>query len=50
VQDTDEMIANVSATMKQMGVVCPGDVIVIMAGTPIGVAGTTNTVKLQTIK
>jgi pyruvate kinase len=50
VQDTDEMISNVSETMKNMGVVSPGDVIVIMAGTPIGISGTTNTVKLQTIK
>ncbi|HEY3398637.1 MAG TPA: pyruvate kinase [Armatimonadota bacterium] len=49
VQDTDEMIINVTRTMKAMGVVKPGDVIVITAGTPVGQAGGTDTVKLQTI-
>jgi pyruvate kinase len=50
VQNTDEMIANVTNTMKAMGAVKPGDVIVITAGTPVGQAGTTDTVKLQTIR
>lgn len=49
VNSTDEMIANVSHTMKAMGVVKPGDVIVITAGTPVGRPGGSDTVKLQTI-
>jgi len=49
VKSTDEMIANVTHTMKAMGVVKTGDRIVITAGTPAGQAGGTDTVKLQTI-
>ncbi len=50
VNSTDEMITNVSRTMKAMGVVKPGDAILITAGTPAGQAGGTNMVKLQTIE
>jgi pyruvate kinase len=49
VSNTDEMIGNVSRTMKAMGAVKPGDTIVITAGTPVGQPGGTNMVKLQTI-
>ncbi len=49
VNSTDEMIANVSRTMLAMGAVKPGDTIVITAGTPVGEAGGTNMVRLQTI-
>jgi pyruvate kinase len=49
VSSTDEMIANVTCTMKAMGAVKPGDTIVITAGTPVGQAGGTNMVKLQSI-
>ena len=46
VETTDEMIANVSHTMKAMGAVKTGDVIAITAGT-VGQAGTTDMVKLE---
>jgi pyruvate kinase len=48
VNSTDEMISNVTRTMKAMGVVKPGDAIVITAGTP-GESGGTDMVKLETI-
>lgn len=50
VEDTDAMITHVERTMKQREAVKSGDVIVITAGTPIGQAGTTNMLKLQTIE
>ncbi len=49
-RSTDEMIANVTVTMKAMGVVRPGDAIVITAGSVLGEPGGTDMVKLQTIK
>ena len=49
VSSTDEMIASVAATMKAAGAVQPGEAIVITAGTPVGQAGSTNMVKLQSI-
>ena len=49
VNSTDEMIVNVTRTMKAMGVVKPGDAIVITAGTPVGQVGGTDMVKLETI-
>jgi pyruvate kinase len=49
VNSTDEMIANVTDTMKALGAVKPGDTIVITAGTPVGQAGGTNMVRLQSI-
>jgi pyruvate kinase len=49
VSSTDEMIANVTGAMKARGAVKSGDTIVITAGAPVGQAGGTNMVKLQSI-
>jgi pyruvate kinase len=50
VSSTDEMIANLAETMKARGAVQAGEAIVITAGTPVGQAGSTDMVKLQSIR
>jgi pyruvate kinase len=48
-EDTDEMIENaVSAAVHQSSVI-DGDLVVITAGTPIGVPGSTNLIKVHHI-
>ncbi|MGC9318215.1 MAG: pyruvate kinase [Armatimonadota bacterium] len=49
VNDTDQMIANIDAQLRDLDMVEQGDVIVITAGTPIGRRGTTNTMKVHVI-
>lgn len=49
VNDTDEMIGNVDAQLRELQICAEGDVIIITAGTPIGRRGTTNTMKVHVI-
>jgi len=49
VQTTDEMIEEVEATLLRDGSVTPGDVLVIISGSPMWVAGTTNLLKLHRV-
>lgn len=49
-RNTDEMIEMSEKTLKDLGMVQPGDVIVIVAGVPLGVKGNTNLMKLHRIK
>jgi len=49
VNDTDEMIGNVDAQLRDLQICAEGDVIIITAGTPIGRRGTTNTMKVHVI-
>lgn len=49
-RNTDEMIINSEATLKEMGIVRKDDVIVIVAGVPLGVKGNTNLMKLNRVK
>jgi pyruvate kinase len=49
-RNTDEMIAMSEKTLKELGIVKSGDVIVIVAGVPLGVKGNTNLMKLHRIK
>ncbi len=49
VTHTDHMIAMVDKTLSDLGVVEKGDRVVIVAGTPVGVAGTTNMVRVRRI-
>ena len=44
---TDEMIAQVDRAMLGLGRGGPGDVVVIVAGTPPGIPGSTNTVRVH---
>src|SRR6266446_3384993 len=49
VETTDEMIEEVEATLLSNGSVRPNDVIVIIAGSPMWVRGTTNLLKLHRV-
>src|SRR5213594_4510366 len=49
VQTTDEMIEEVEATLLDDGAVGPGDVLVIISGSPMWVTGTTNLLKLHRV-
>ena len=48
-QDTDEMIENAVAAAVHQSRVVDGDLVVITAGTPIGVPGSTNLIKVHSI-
>ncbi len=47
--DTDAMVRQVEASLRELGRVSPGDHVVIVAGTPPGAAGTTNTVRVHRV-
>ena len=49
VENTDDIIEMCVAGAKAHGHVKPGDVVVLTAGVPIGVPGTTNLIKVQTV-
>jgi pyruvate kinase len=44
---TDEMVRQVERAMLELGRGVPGDQVVIVAGTPPGRSGTTNTVRVH---
>ncbi len=44
---TDQVFAKAVKKIEEMKIVRPGDVIVLSAGVPVGVAGTTNIMKVQ---
>jgi pyruvate kinase len=48
-ESTDDMIEETKKTALEAGVVCMGDQIVITAGHPLWVAGTTNMIQVNTI-
>ena len=45
--NTDELFETVVDTAKQAGYLKNGDLVVIMAGVPLGIAGTTNLLKVH---
>ncbi len=47
--NTDEMIAHAAKVAEENGLVNKGDVVVFTAGVPVGVAGSTNMIKVHTI-
>jgi pyruvate kinase len=49
VDTTDEMIDQIEATLVGDGSVVPGDVLVMISGSPMWVAGTTNLLKLHRV-
>ncbi len=49
VESTDEMFDLGLTSAKDCGFLFDGDIIVMTGGTPIGMSGTTNTIKVQTI-
>jgi pyruvate kinase len=50
VQSTDRMVEGADRLLRGMGVVEPGDVIAVIAGTPIARRGTTNLLKVHRIE
>lgn len=49
VNRTDDMIAQVDKVLTQNGIAKVGDVVVVIAGSPPGIAGSTNTIKIHTV-
>jgi len=49
ISNTDEMIANAVSRTQEAGFISEGDVVVITAGVPIGVTGTTNLIKVHRV-
>lgn len=49
VQTTDELFEVGVDAAKQCGFINDGDIVVITGGTPVGMSGTTNTIKVQSI-
>ena len=47
VDHTDEMFAQVDRTLIEIGAAAPGDYVVIVAGSPPGVPGSTNTLRVH---
>jgi pyruvate kinase len=48
--DTDQMFSSARCWAMEKGLIKPGDCIVITAGVPVGVSGTTNLLKVMEIK
>lgn len=46
-KDVTQMVDMACATLAARGVVHPGDIVVIAAGMPFGVAGTTNLLRIE---
>jgi len=44
--ETEELIAAVEAELARLNVVCPGEAVVFVGGTPMGVPGRTNFIKI----
>ena len=48
-RDTDEMVANATAAAREADLVRAGDLVVIVAGVPVGRPGQTNLLKVETV-
>ncbi|MCL2845569.1 MAG: pyruvate kinase [Chitinivibrionia bacterium] len=46
---SDELIAHATECALKTGMVKEGDLVVIVAGTPVGISGNTNTIKIQRV-
>jgi len=49
-KDTDDMLERAKRIPKELGWVSPGDKIVIIAGVPISIPGTTNLIKVEIVE
>jgi pyruvate kinase len=47
--DTDQMVANATEAARLSGLVRAGDTVVVVAGVPVGLAGQTNLLKVETV-
>jgi pyruvate kinase len=50
VESTDRMVEGAARRLHELGAVKPGDVIAVVAGTPIARRGTTNLLKIHRIE
>ena len=48
-RDTDQMVANATEAARLSGLVRSGDTVVVVAGVPVGLAGQTNLLKVETV-
>ena len=48
-RDTDQMVANATEGARLSGLVRSGDTVVVVAGVPVGLAGQTNLLKVETV-
>jgi pyruvate kinase len=48
-KDTDQMVANATEAARLSGLVRTGDTVVVVAGVPVGLAGQTNLLKVETV-
>ena len=48
-KDTDQMVANATEAARLSGLVRAGDTVVVVAGVPVGLAGQTNLLKVETV-
>jgi pyruvate kinase len=48
-KDTDQMVANATSAARDEGLVRSGDRVVVVAGVPVGLAGQTNLIKVETV-
>lgn len=48
-KDTDQMVANATGAARLSGLVRVGDTVVVVAGVPVGLAGQTNLLKVETV-
>ncbi|HVS47698.1 MAG TPA: pyruvate kinase [Candidatus Dormibacteraeota bacterium] len=48
-RDTDQMVANATEAARLSGLVRAGDTVVVVAGVPVGLAGQTNLLKVETV-
>jgi pyruvate kinase len=49
VKTTDEMLGQMDTLLVERGLLCSGDKVVFVAGTPVGSAGSTNLMKLHRV-
>jgi len=49
-ESVDELLAFAPSYMKQLGIVAPGDTVVVTAGVPVGSPGKTNMIKVVEIE
>ena len=49
VTSTDEMLGQMDSLLVERGLLCSGDKVVFVAGTPVGRAGSTNLMKLHRV-
>jgi pyruvate kinase len=49
-KDTDDMLERSKRIPKELGMVSPGDRVVIIAGVPISIPGTTNLIKVEVVE